>query len=575
MGKIFLRAYPIYSTEELEKIDENTKFTEWNFDAMDKGLSDLWNEKQNLLMPGMNESHIIALRLNIELIKQNVDAGKVAISVRNIIREIFGEENVFSTREYDEESILISYLIYPLDGRVLNISKWIDGKRIKKNYYDKILNYISNNFELNIAESEIKSENTNEGYSTELLAYKDHLPYRSDEDDKELIYDTLEKDNQIQTDMPLDRLIEISNETIIYFTVGVEEMLFENAQMGKVTEKDFMQKVTEYLKRMHSDISNNDIEIIHNKVRSAVFGNYVLDSLIDDMSISDIKVISPDKIRVKINGKRKTSNLHFINLDDYWRFIKGLAIRNHLDLRDDAINVFTDKYSNENFIMRMNITTNQINSVPYPYLHTRKIRKTKYSIKELIQYEMMDETIANYLIDKAKNAKGIIFTGKGASGKTSLMNTLLDYISFNNSGLVIQESEELFSNIHPDLMFQHVTEQYKLQDLARNGLLTDLDYFIIGEVKGAEAKYFINAADTGHKCWCSVHSPNSLGAIDKLADYVMYESRYDKTDCMYMLKELEIIVFMKNFKVYEISEIAGWDYEKKCLIYKSIYRREE
>ena len=59
---------------------------------------------------------------------------------------------------------------------------------------------------------------------------------------------------------------------------------------------------------------------------------------------------------------------------------------------------------------------------------------------------------------------------------------------------VIQENEELFSNKHPDLMFQHVVTsrrqneiQFDLKDLARNGLLTDLDYFIIGEIKGGEA----------------------------------------------------------------------------------------
>lgn len=105
------------------------------------------------------------------------------------------------------------------------------------------------------------------------------------------------------------------------------------------------------------------------------------------------------------------------------------------------------------------------------------------------------------------------------------------------------------------------------------GLLTDLDYFIIGEVKGAEAKYFINAADTGHRCWCSVHSPSSTDAIDKLADYVMYETKYSKEEATYMLKDLGTVIFMQNFKVYEISEISGYDYKTKSLIYTPVYKR--
>ena len=138
---------------------------------------------------------------------------------------------------------------------------------------------------------------------------------------------------------------------------------------------------------------------------------------------------------------------------------------------------------------------------------------------------------------------------------------------------------ELFSDLHPHLMFQHIVmnsssgKHYSLEDLARNGLLTDLDYFVIGEIKGREAKYFLNAADTGHRCWCSVHSPSSTDAIDKLADYIMYETKYSKEEAEYMLKDLGTVIFMKNFKVCEISEISGYDYEKKHLIYSPIYHR--
>ena len=127
----------------------------------------------------------------------------------------------------------------------------------------------------------------------------------------------------------------------------------------------------------------------------------------------------------------------------------------------------------------------------------------------------MDEAVANYLIWAAREAKGIVFTGKGSSGKTTLMNTLLEYTPCNASGLIIQESDELFSS-KPEMTVEHITEDYDLKDLAKNGLLTDIDYFIIGEVKGEEAMYFINACDTGNKAWCSVHSPNSEEAINKL-----------------------------------------------------------
>jgi pilus assembly protein CpaF len=143
--------------------------------------------------------------------------------------------------------------------------------------------------------------------------------------------------------------------------------------------------------------------------------------------------------------------------------------------------------------------------------------------------------------------------------------------------MVIQENEELFSDIHPDLMFCHVVTNrgegkinYELQDLARGGLLADLDYFIIGEIKGAEALYFLNAAYTGHKCWASVHGISSTEAMDKLADYVKYASDYSKEDALRMLHNIDTVVFMKDFKVAEISEIVGWDEEAHNLKYKRV-----
>lgn len=36
------------------------------------------------------------------------------------------------------------------------------------------------------------------------------------------------------------------------------------------------------------------------------------------------------------------------------------------------------------------------------------------------------------------------------------MNAMLDKIPFDNSAAVIQEADELFSNIHPDIMFEHI-----------------------------------------------------------------------------------------------------------------------
>lgn len=375
-----------------------------------------------------------------------------------------------------------------------------------------------------------------------------------------------------QPETDVDKLFE---EVIDYFT-RVEKMTVNMVNRDLIDKSVLTQKVVNYLKekQVSSDMTDKIVKMFD----AYVFGYHILEPLVNDESISDIKIIRFDIIRIKKNGKRMTSDIRFKDNGELNRFVEYVAIRNKVNISDiNAVQTFTDKHSNPRFILRFNICTPYVNSVPNSYLHIRKVSKGKRGMDYLVGAGMMDKATASYLVEKAKTARGILFTGKGASGKTTLMNELLEHIPKDKSGLTIQENEELFSGTHPDMMFQHIVMnrgegkiQYSLQDLARNGLLLDLDYFIIGEIKGGEALYFLNAAYTGHQCWASVHGVSSTEAIDKLADYVKYESDYTKTDVVRMLKTLEVVVFMDDFKVKEISEIVGFDETTQKLIYKRV-----
>ena len=375
-----------------------------------------------------------------------------------------------------------------------------------------------------------------------------------------------------QPETDTDKLFE---EIVDYFT-RVEKKTINMVHRELVDKSVLNQLVVNYL--IEKQVSDALIENMVQMFDAYVFGYHILEPLVNDESISDIKILRHDIIRIKKNGRRMTSDIKFKDNGELNRFVEYVAIRNKVNISDiNAVQTFTDKRSNPKFILRFNICTPYVNSVPNSYLHIRKISKVKRGIEYLVHAGMMDVATANYLIEQAKTARGILFTGKGASGKTTLMNELLEYIPTCRSGLTIQENEELFSDTHPDMMFQHIVMnrgegkiQYSLQDLARNGLLLDLDYFIIGEIKGGEALYFLNAAYTGHQCWASVHGVSSTEAIDKLADYVKYESDYSKADVIRMLKTMEVIIFMDDFKVKEISEIVGFSEATQTLVYKRV-----
>lgn len=360
-----------------------------------------------------------------------------------------------------------------------------------------------------------------------------------------------------------------------HYTI-VDKSSLQKVQKGLISKEDFLAQVKEFLIK-NKGLNNSELEETIVAFKKYIWGYHIIDDLIFDTEISDIRIMNWDNIRVKRLGKRESTNLKFSNKEEYVNFVNYVATKNKTNISDiNAIQTFTDKYTNPDFILRFDIMTGFITSTELPYVQIRKIPKKKYTLDDLYNLGMFDANTRDFLRKAAVDASGILFTGKGASGKTTIMNAMIEEIPDDKSGMVIQENEELFSN-HPELMFQHIVVnrgeskiQYDLSELARNGLLVDLDYFIIGEIKGGEALYMLNASYTGHQCWASVHGINSQEAMNKLVDYIKYESDYSRVECLKMLHNIRYVVFMKDFKVAEISEVVGWDENKQDLKYQRI-----
>ena len=164
-----------------------------------------------------------------------------------------------------------------------------------------------------------------------------------------------------------------------------------------------------------------------------------------------------------------------------------------------------------------------------------------------------------------------------SSGKTTLLNALKETLPDNMAVLVTQQADELTTRFHPDMMFLHSLTgmaesrvSYDLKDISIAGLTMDVDFFIIGEVKGGEALYLLNAAYTGQLCAATIHAPSADRAPDKLVDYAMYESRYSKEELLKMLDCFKTLIFMEHYKVKQIYSCEGWSEASKNLKYERI-----
>ena len=407
------------------------------------------------------------------------------------------------------------------------------------------------------------------------------IPYvpeagRTEEDDIALIYDV---GTQLRgrTHITAPVFDKIFHSTMRFFAEQ-EKYAFKAYQTGEKKKEEFYRDCAAYLKKNFPEMDNeNDFNVMMSRINLAMFGYDVLQPLIDNPDTSDIKICGPYDIRVRVKGKAYKSSATFSDEKDLARFIEGLSYRNYVDIYSQNVITFTDTHD-ENYILRFVVSSPNVNAVPYPYMHIRKVSKKKPGWDELIRRGMLNEDLKRYLIDRAKASRGIIFAGPPGSGKTTALNEFIEYIPKTRETLVIQENDELYTE-QSGFMFKHVAHGFhgepvcSMEDLARMALVEGCNEFVIGEVKGGEMRYVMTLLNAGGYAALTVHTTNAYETLDKCADLVKYGSTYSFNEARRMLKTFDTIVYMEDYSIQEIIEVAGFDDATGQFNYINIYRK--
>ncbi len=370
--------------------------------------------------------------------------------------------------------------------------------------------------------------------------------------------------------------IEEGLKTVVGDYVSQKQARLLALKKGNITRQEFLQEAEEHI-RKYIPLSGEMQKELLERFEEYVFGYSRLSVLIDDPDISDIRVVSHDCIRVKKKGRRMRSEIAFSDEKEYRQFVDYVAMKNQANISNlNAIQRFTDSESHPDFILRFTVSMPLVNTYAQPYLCIRKVPKKFPLISDLVDLGMMKKEVAEFLVERFRT-DSMLICGGNSSGKTTLLNALKETLPNDVAILVAQQADELTTRFHPDMMFMHSLPgnsesqiTYDLKNISIAGLTMDVDYFIIGEVKGEEALYLINAACTGQTCAATIHSTSAVRAVDKLVDYAMYESRYGRNELMRMMDCFKTIVFMKDYKVANIFYCRGWNEERKELEYDKV-----
>ena len=296
----------------------------------------------------------------------------------------------------------------------------------------------------------------------------------------------------------------------------------------------------------------------------------------DDGSVSDISCHDWDNVWIQVRGKWQECPFHFRDEEHYRRFFSHVCIMNGMTLNErNASDNCTDITTCPDFRLRLNFIHKSINTNGSNIFSIRKIPTHKKTLEVLTRPEegMLHSSMVPILKKHLEEATGILVVGMGGSGKTTLLNAIVEELPLEWKYLFIQENEELFSDTHRNSDFLKTVKglnqydaSHDLKELSRNGLLMSIKCFVVGEIKGEEALYMFNVANTGAVALASLHSDSAEHGLDKLADYIKYASQ-----CMEMLTILNKVIYMDKYRLREITTVKGYDSEKHKLICETEY----
>ena len=187
---------------------------------------------------------------------------------------------------------------------------------------------------------------------------------------------------------------EITDKVIGYFTSGNNIARLNMVERGNLDKEKFAEEVRAYIRNRYTSDDDESTARIYKGFSSFIWGYYIIDKLIADPDISDIKIYDYNRIYFKKLGKRYKADITFRDREDYERFVERCSLRNHVSL---SVNNSTQKWtdwSDEKYILRFTAITKMLASNRMTTIHMRKHPKNKKTMDVLKAEGMLTDEMA-------------------------------------------------------------------------------------------------------------------------------------------------------------------------------------
>lgn len=288
------------------------------------------------------------------------------------------------------------------------------------------------------------------------------------------------KNNEVRKDKVIGEIISflISNYSDYLNEIDINKEMVENIVREKV----------------YKEYTNINTETTITSILDRLFGYHILQKYIEDKNISDIRVTSYSNIVIKENGIWRKVNEAFLSEEDYLNFVRYCILKNKGKITNETpIVVVSDRKNN----LRIEAGIEPVN-VSSPNLVIRIHRPDNLQTLENLftsSIEMIDIEIYKFLMQAIISGCNIIISGKGGSGKTTLMRNLINKIPGNLAITSNEETAELYST-HPNIIQREILKNraedknITLETLVAHSLVMSNDVIVIRRIEAVLKRWF-------------------------------------------------------------------------------------
>lgn len=282
--------------------------------------------------------------------------------------------------------------------------------------------------------------------------------------------------------------------------------------------------VIEIANTQRLDLNLREQKIIAAAIVDDMIGYGPIEELLEDEAVTEIMVNGPSTIYVEKGGKTQRSHVRFRN-EQHARTIATRMAR-YIGRRLDEQQPYVDARLPDG--SRVNIVIPPI-SLQGTTISIRKFPKGKLSLRDLQRFNALSQEMVRFLECIAAARCNILVSGGTSSGKTTLLNTLGDFIHPTERVITIEDSAELKLDIGNLVRLETKiataeagSRAVTQRDLVANALRMRPDRIILGEVRREEAFDLLQAMSTGHDgSMGTLHSNSPRDTCSRLENMIL------------------------------------------------------